>query len=92
MINKKPITETVTREEAVSITCDVCKKTFTYGDYKSKPWPEALEIQEFTHIRFAGGYNSVFGDMNKGELDICQHCLKQKLGEFIRINPEEEQE
>jgi hypothetical protein len=84
MINKiivpVPIPET-TKEEVVSITCDVCKKVFKYSDKMSM---DTLEIQEFTHIGFTGGYQSVFGDMVKLELDICQHCLKEKLGESIR--------
>lgn len=32
-----------------------------------------------------GGYGSVFGDGDTLVLDMCQHCLKQKLGEFVRI-------
>lgn len=58
------------------LICDVCKKEFEYDDYQN--------IQEFVHLHFFGGYGSVFGDGDEFELDICQHCLKEKLGEFIR--------
>ena len=63
-------------EEPASVTCDVCCKTFDYD----KDWEET---QEFLHIRFAGGYGSVFGDGTEVKSDICQHCLKNKLGEFL---------
>jgi len=49
----------------VSIICDKCNKEFT----------DDMEIQEFLHIRDAGGYNSIFGDGVKIEYDICQYCL-----------------
>ena len=49
----------------------------------SKDW---VFIDEMKHISFYGGYGSVFGDMNKVELDICDKCFDKKLGEFVRIN------
>ena len=61
-----------------SITCDVCKKTYSYTDQ------DDFETQEFTCIHFRGGYGSIFGDDVSFETDICQHCLKEKLGEYIR--------
>ena len=64
------------RDEFYSITCDKCGKTFEND----------LEIQEFHHIDYFGGYGSVFGDMNKVECDICQHCLKEMIGDIIRVN------
>lgn len=67
----------VSIQEIISITCDICKKTF-----KANDWTES---QEFVKIRQDCGFGSVFGDTNIVEIDICQHCLKEKLGEFIRI-------
>ena len=60
------------------ITCDRCKKTYDVDDY--------LEIQEFHCIDFTGGYGSVFGDMFKVECDICQHCLKEMIGDICTID------
>lgn len=57
--------------------CDICNKDYSDSLY---------EKQEFTNIVFVGGYGSVFGDMDKIEIDICQHCLKEKLGKWIRVN------
>ena len=71
--------ETVEEEFPVGMTCDVCKREF---DCKK----DHLEVQEFHHINIEGGYGSIFGDGAKIECDICQHCLKKILGEYIRIN------
>ena len=70
----------VTKEDKIAevVVCDVCKKEFAYND------PKNNEIGEFLHIRFTGGWGSVFGDMGEFEMDICQHCLKEKLGQYIR--------
>lgn len=73
----KYITETVEQKIAESIICDVCKKEYGYkGD-------DVMEAQEFQHIRIQGGYDSVFGDGIMMKLDICQHCLKRLLGEYM---------
>ena len=65
--------------KVVRVECDFCHKSF----FPEKD--ERMEIQEFHHIRFTGGYSSVFGDMNVVECDICQHCLKNILGDRARI-------
>lgn len=81
---------TITKQEPVdyieSVVCDVCGKSYQYegGDY--------MEAQEFTHIKFTGGFGSVFGDMSTFECDICQRCLKEKLGKWIRFVPDPEDE
>jgi len=62
------------------VVCDVCKKEYNYAGTD-----DIEEVQEFQHIRFTGGYGSIFGDDVSFETDICQHCLKEKLGEYIRV-------
>lgn len=81
MINKEEKEELVVREVAVSVVCDVCGKSFSMED-------DVFEVQEFVHIRLHGGYGSVFGDGDLVELDMCQHCLKKHLGEYVRIREE----
>ena len=84
MINtrvEKKMQDVVIKE---SISCDVCGTTYEY------PTPEGsteavFEIQEFTRLNFTGGYGSVFGDGDNVRLDICQGCLKEKLGKYLRI-------
>jgi len=80
----KPTPATEIRLEIASVTCDVCGKTYlTDKDF--------MEIQEFIGLNFVGGYDSVFGDMSHCTLDICQHCLKEKLGEWIVVKQEGEE-
>jgi len=87
MIKTVTTKEVIDKKQITSVICDVCKKEFFFGDWKEKS-QDGLEIQEFTSINRTGGYGSIFGDMNEIKLDICQHCLKEKLGQFIRINEE----
>lgn len=74
-------TETMESKVLESITCDVCKKEFNY-----KKDEDELEIQEFQYIRIRGGYGSVFGDGSQLKIDICQHCLKKLVGEYMLEN------
>jgi hypothetical protein len=74
IITKKEMKEI---ESPESIICDVCGKEYDIEDY--------LEIQEFHHIDFVGGYGSIFGDQSRVECDICQNCLKEMIENFCRI-------
>lgn len=78
MINYKEVQKT--EEEIISIRCDVCGKVYDVND--------VFEIQEFRHIRFYGGYGSVFGDGTKVSCDICQHCLYKMIGDFCKYDDE----
>jgi uncharacterized Zn-finger protein len=71
----------VTKKEFVtkSITCDICGKTYDLDTIAGQ-----LEEQEFLFLDFIGGYNSVFGDMNHIECDICQYCLKKFINNKYR--------
>ena len=73
LVHKK---EKVEQDVVVAIICDVCKKKYNYED-------DAMEVQEFLHICFQGGYGSIFGDGANIKCDICQHCVKEKLGKFL---------
>lgn len=68
----------VVKDQVIKIKCDICKKEYDREN-------DILEIQEFVLIDLIGGYGSVFGDGNKIQLDICQHCLKKYFGDNIRI-------
>lgn len=73
MITYKKVAKII--EEVVSVKCDKCGKEYDAND---------LETQEFHHIKFCGGYASVFGDGTEVECDICQHCLHGMIGDFCR--------
>jgi len=72
-----------TKEEVRFKECDKCHKKFD-----DKNADDIYEIQEFLHFRNVGGYGSVFGDEAKIELDLCQHCVKEVLGQYLRIGPD----
>ena len=74
----KPTPATERNVEVATVTCDVCGKTYNTDE-------DILEFQEIICLDFYGGYASMFGDMSHCALDICQHCLKEKLGEFIHV-------
>lgn len=76
MISYKIVT--IKQREVDKITCDRCKKEFV----------DEMELQEFHHIEFIGGYTSVFGDMNLINCDLCQYCLKELIGKFCNYNDE----
>jgi len=59
----------------VAVSCDVCRRTYD----------NVLEIQSFTHIVETGSYGSIFGDGVSIQCDICQHCLNDKLGTYLRL-------
>lgn len=47
---------------------------------------EDFEAAEFTSIELVGGYGSTFGDGARVTADICQHCLKDTLGEWLTVS------
>jgi len=65
-----------------AVKCDVC-----CAKYHDKL--EDKEFGEMILIKFKGGYGSVFGDGATVEIDICQKCFKEKLGEWIRVRVDE---
>lgn len=77
---KKKIKQEMIIEKCVSLICDKCKK-----EYLCDSSDDTLEIQEFLHINFVGGYVSVFGDGSRVSADICQHCLHEMIKDFANI-------
>lgn len=64
-----------TVQELESATCDRCKKVYD----------DIMELQEFLHYENDAGYGSILGDGNKLRMDLCQYCVKEVLGPFIRV-------
>ncbi len=67
-----------------SITCDICHTTYEAEN-------DRMEMQEVIQIRHSCGFGSVFGDGDAILCDVCQHCLKEKFGQYIQIIPEGEE-
>lgn len=76
--NNMKITKNVLKiiPETVAIKCDACGKEYS----------DVLEMQEFLDISSIGSYGSIFGDGHSVEVDICQHCLKNLLGKYLRVS------
>jgi len=68
----------VERTIALKIKCDICGKEY------SLLTDDNLEAQEFVYIEFEAGYGTIFEDGENYELHMCQHCLKEKLGKYLR--------
>lgn len=51
-----------------------------------------LEHQERLAIRFRAGSDSVFSDGSLVESDLCQHCVQEVLGPWLKITPDDPRE
>lgn len=67
-----------TVQELAACTCDRCKRRLTPGD---REWHERLS---FDH---SCDFDSVFGDGNTVSLDLCQLCVREVLGQWLRVTP-----
>ena len=74
-------TRTKTIQEEI-VVCDRCHR-------EMGPDSKDVELHERIAIRFRGGYGSVFGDGNLVEADICQHCLLEVFGKYLRITEDD---
>jgi hypothetical protein len=70
-------TKTVTLIETYA-TCDRCGREMVLNN-------QDCEYQERVAIRFRAGYGSIFEDGSLVESDICQHCLQDVFGKYLRI-------
>jgi hypothetical protein len=43
------------------------------------------EFFEFTCIGYVAGYGSICGDDSRVEIDLCQSCLRDALGIWLRV-------
>jgi len=67
-------------QEVAACTCDRCQKRMTPDDGD-------LEWYERVSLSYQGGYASVFGDGSQISLDLCQQCVRETLGAWLRITP-----
>jgi len=75
----------VTARELAACTCDRCQRPLTPTE--PGEWEERLSLDH------SCGFDSIFGDGNLVCLDLCQHCVRELLGEWLRIeSPEDSRE
>jgi hypothetical protein len=69
-----------TEEKPVTIivgkTCDRCKVRIEADDVTA--------FQEMLSISFTCGYGSILGDGSAYAVDLCEPCVRDTLGEYIR--------
>ncbi len=76
--------------EMTAFECDVCRRRYdptTKNTYDGLQ--DSIEVNEVHAISFEAGYGSVFGDGNTVECEVCQHCLKRLLGDYMRVQERE---
>lgn len=69
-----------TCSEVDTVVCDKCGRMDD---------AEGMEGQEFMEHYTMCGFGSVFGDGNHLRLDLCQHCVKELLGQWIGVFDEQ---
>jgi len=72
---RKTITQAVS-----ACTCDRCGR-------RMSPDSADLEWQERLSVAYRGGFGSIFGDGCEISIDLCQHCVRDTLGAWLRIEP-----
>ncbi|MDP1656479.1 MAG: hypothetical protein Q8K91_04385 [Hylemonella sp.] len=58
------------------IKCDRCGSMAERGGF---------DFHRMTSIGFNAGYDSIFGDGNRVDLDLCEPCLRDTLGTWLRV-------
>ena len=67
-----------TVQEVAACICDRCRRRMTPDD------PD-LEWFERVSIAYRGGFGSIFGDGCEIAIDLCQHCVQDTLGDWLRV-------
>ncbi len=78
MKNYRTIQKSV--DQLLEVVCDRCGKTISVDDFS---YAEILSIDTVC------GYGSIFGDMHRLKLDLCQECVKDTLGQWLRVEVDE---
>jgi len=85
--------QTKTEKVVVGVECGRCHRVYHDADKMVDKNGQGVitdqrdmwEISEMHHIDFTGGYGSIFGDGNSVRCDLCQHCLRDLIRPFARI-------
>ena len=69
-----------TVQQLSALVCDKCGKRIEADD--------TMEMQETLTLVIHGGYAAVLGDGMTYDLDLCQVCVKDVLGHYLRRRPD----
>ena len=64
--------------DCTAVQCDRCGHSSN---------AEGETISNFTCIDFDATWGSAFGDGNHVEVDFCHQCVKDLLGDWVRVTP-----
>lgn len=64
------------RTVVYEIVCDRCRKEIQR---------DGNDFELMTSFGFQAGYASIFGDGNRVEIDLCEPCLRDTLGTWLRV-------
>ncbi|MBB5503171.1 MbcA/ParS/Xre antitoxin family protein [Paraburkholderia sp. MM5384-R2] len=67
-------------QEIAACTCDRCSQRMSPDDDQGE-WYEKVSLD------WRGGFGSVFGDGAHLSIDLCQQCLRDTLGSWLRVDP-----
>ncbi|EJD6049399.1 hypothetical protein KKI84_004161 [Providencia rettgeri] len=67
-------------KETIIISAKICDKCHFFAE-KDNP-----EFNEFLSIDRRAGFGSIFGDGNCLKLDLCQHCMKALLNQWLSVS------
>lgn len=85
------LTQIVTQSTHVptALVCDRCGRVAPLDSatatQESASLEDYFEAEEFLRVDFVGGYGSVFGDEARVRGDFCQYCVKELLGEWLKV-------
>jgi hypothetical protein len=68
-------------QESEVVESIACERSGREASFNNDP-----EYHEFVSINRRGGYGSIIGDGVDWTLDLCQYCLVELLGKYIRTD------
>lgn len=68
--------------ESVEVVSELCCDRCGLRAARTDP-----AFHEFTSIDHLGGYGSIFGDGTRLQIDLCQGCLREVAGPWLRLTP-----
>lgn len=79
----------VFKKKSVKTLCAyICDKCGREADFEK----DGFEAQEFISIRQRALYASIFNDGDLICIELCQYCVKELLGPWIRLEEPENKE
>lgn len=70
------------------VTAEYQETRFEYGYICDCCHTEISHPEEALLWRESGGYNSIFGDGTTLQVDLCQHCIRERLGDILQVGKE----